>query len=160
VRARRRGAHHEHPARGVPPAIGRHRRRARAREVRGTRAAQESARRTLGARLVGRTANQYFLYGNGFWVIERNGRRGIPRGIRVVPAEDVQFVWLAANTDTILSYDWRDLQGHTHAHEPVENVMHFRDLDATDGLFGYPRLAAALLDISADSEASSTCGRS
>lgn len=107
-----------------------------------------------GARLIGRTANQFFIYGNGTWVLERNGRRGIPRGIRVVPAEDLQFVWLDANTDAILSYDWRDLQGRTHPHEPVENVVHFRDLDATDGLFGYPRLAAALLDISADSEAS------
>jgi len=107
-----------------------------------------------GARLIGRTANQFFLFGNGFWVLERRGTRGLPRGIRVVPADDMQFVWLDPNTDTIRDYDWRDLQGRTHSHEPVENVVHFRDLDAGDGLFGYPRLASALLDISADSEAS------
>lgn len=107
-----------------------------------------------GSRLIGRTANHFFLYGNGIWVLERNGRRGIPRSIRIVPPEDLQFCWIDPTTDVITSYDWRDLQGRTHSHEPIENVVHFRDLDATDGLFGYPRLAAALLDISSDSEAS------
>jgi HK97 family phage portal protein len=107
-----------------------------------------------GQRLIARTANAFFLYGNAFWVLERNGKRGMPKGIRVIPPENVMYAWLNASDDTIASYDWRDLQGQTHSHEPVENVVHFRDLDAGDGLFGYPRLAAALTDISADSEAS------
>jgi HK97 family phage portal protein len=108
-----------------------------------------------GSRLVGRSALHLFLYGNAFWVLERRGNstRGMPRSIRVVPPENIQFVWIDTN-DVITAYDWRDLQGHTHSREPIENVIHFRDLDATDGLFGYPRLAAALNDISSDSEAS------
>lgn len=107
-----------------------------------------------GARLIGRTANHFFLYGNAIWILERNGRRGIPRSIRIVPPEDLSFCWIDPKTDIITSYDWRDLQGRLHDHEPVENVVHVRDLDATDGMFGYPRLAAALLDIAADTEAS------
>lgn len=106
-----------------------------------------------GARMIGRLGMHFFLYGNAFVVIERRGRRGAPQGLRVIHPESVQYIWLRED-DTVASYDWRDLQGTTHPREPVENVVHFRDLDSSDGLFGYPRLAAALLDIAADSEAS------
>lgn len=106
-----------------------------------------------GARLIGRLGMHFFLYGNAFAVIERRGKRGAPQALRVIHPESVQYIWLRED-DTIASYDWRDLQGTTHPREPVENVVHFRDLDSADGLFGYPRLAAALLDIAADSEAS------
>lgn len=106
-----------------------------------------------GGRLLSLTAMHFFLYGNAFWVLERRGTRGAPRTLRVVPPEDIQFVWLA-DDDSIASYDWRDIQGRIHSREPVENVIHFRDLNGTDGLFGFPRLASALLDILTDTEAS------
>ena len=106
-----------------------------------------------GARMIARLGMHYFLYGNAFVVIERRGKRGAPQALRVIHPESVQYIWLRED-DTIASYDWRDLQGTTHPREPVENVVHFRDLDSADGLFGFPRLAAALLDIAADSEAS------
>jgi HK97 family phage portal protein len=105
-------------------------------------------------RLKARTATHFLTYGNAFWVLERNGKRGLPRSIRLVPPSAVQYVWLDPHTDAIRTYDWRDLQGTVHAGTPAENVIHFRDLDSTDGIFGYPRGAAALRAIMADTEAS------
>jgi HK97 family phage portal protein len=60
---------------------------------------------------------------------------------------------LDPESDEIAAYDWTDLQGRMHPKVPVQDVLHFRDLDASDGLFGYPRLAAAISDVAADSEA-------
>jgi HK97 family phage portal protein len=105
-------------------------------------------------RLKARTAQHFLTYGNAFWVLERNGRRGLPRSIRIVPPAQVQYVWLDPATDLIATYDWRDVQGTVHTGTSAEDMVHFRDLDSTDGIFGYPRGAAALRSILADSEAS------
>lgn len=109
-----------------------------------------------GGRLIARTAMAFFLYGNAFWLLERRGSstRGAPRSIRVIQPDRIKYVWLDAETDAITAYDWQDMQDQIHSREPVENIVHFRDLDAGDGLFGFPRLASALLDILSDTEAS------
>ena len=100
-----------------------------------------------------RTAVHYLLFGNSFWMFERPGPRRPPTGLRIVSPENVQYVYLGPESDEIAAYDWTDLQGRMHPKVPVQDVLHFRDLDASDGLFGYPRLAAAISDVAADSEA-------
>lgn len=105
-------------------------------------------------RLKARLGGHFLTYGNAFWIIERAGTNGPPARLRVVNPDAIQYVWLDGNTDQIAAYDWRDLQGTVHPKEPVENVIHFRDLDTTDGLFGFPRFASALRSILADGEAS------
>lgn len=97
------------------------------------------------------TGLNYCLYGNGFWVLERSGRKRIT-GVRLLHPERLKYVTLNSD-DQITRFDWRDNQGMTHE-SPAEDVIHFRDLTAApDGLFGYPRAAAALGDIAADDEA-------
>lgn len=104
-------------------------------------------------RMMARTAVGILLYGNAFWHLARRGARGLPIGIRVVAPERIQYAWTDAGDD-IVAYDWRDANGGTHSNTPVADMVHFRDLDARDGLFGYPRGASALLDIDSDSSAS------
>lgn len=105
-------------------------------------------------RLKARTGTHFMNYGNAFWILERRGKTGPVQRLRVISPEAVQYVWLDAQTDLIRAYDWRDLNSNAHPNEPAENVIHFRDLDAGDGLFGFPRMASALRSIMADSEAS------
>lgn len=105
-------------------------------------------------RLKSRTAVHFLTYGNGFWLMERTGRRGLPQQLRIIAPERVQYAWINPDTEKIVAYDWRDVNGTIHPKVPTEDILHFRDLDATDGLFGYPRGAATLRSILADSEAS------
>lgn len=104
-------------------------------------------------RLKARWATHFLGYGNAFSLIERKGRRGLPLRLRIIPPERITYAWVDAETEKIVAYDWRDVNGQKREKEPVENIIHFRDLDMTDGLFGYPRGAAALRDILSDSEA-------
>ena len=105
-------------------------------------------------RLRARTAVQLLLYGNSFWYLDRGrARRGLPRALRVVHPERVTYAWVG-DAEQIVRYDWRDVNGATMPSTPAEDMVHFRDLEARDGFFGYPRLAAALLDIDSDTKAS------
>lgn len=102
------------------------------------------------------TTTHFTTYGNGFWVLERGGRiggAGKITGLRLVHPEDVRYVYLDPDTTEILWYEWRDRNGAVHRSH-VADVVHFRDHAGADWLFGYPRAAAALLDIHADHEAS------
>lgn len=105
-------------------------------------------------RLKARTGTHFMNYGNAFWILERHGLAGPPKRLRVISPEAIQYVWLDPTNDLIRAYDWRDLNSRAHPNEPAENVIHFRDLDAGDGLFGYPRMASALRSILSDTEAS------
>lgn len=98
------------------------------------------------------SVTHFLTYGNAFSVIERTGRMGLPTGLRIVTPDRVQYAWLDGN-DQIAAYDWRDLQSAVHSRTPATEIVHFRDLDAADGLFGFPRMASALRSILADSEA-------
>jgi len=99
------------------------------------------------------TALHVLLYGNTIWVLERTSPRAAPARIRLVHPEMVQYVYLDPATHEIIQYDWRDRLGVTHT-SLATDVCHFKDLAGGDWLFGYPRAAAALLDITGDSEAS------
>jgi len=99
------------------------------------------------------TALHVVLYGNAIWVLERAGPRAAPASIRLVHPEMVQYVYLDPTTHEIIQYDWRDRLGVTHT-SLATDVCHFKDLAGGDWLFGYPRAASALLDITGDSEAS------
>jgi HK97 family phage portal protein len=105
-------------------------------------------------RLRARTGTAFLTYGNGFWYLDRGkARRGLPKRIRLVAPERVTYAWING-ADEIVKYDWRDASGTLMPETPAEDMVHFRDLDARDGFFGYPRGAAALLDIDADGKAS------
>lgn len=100
------------------------------------------------------TALHLQLFGNAFWMLERGrGPSGAPTSIRLVHPEMIQYVFLDAISHEIVKYDWRDRLGVTHS-TLATDVCHFKDLSGGDWLFGYPRAAAALLDITGDSEAS------
>lgn len=103
-------------------------------------------------RLRALTAVHYLIYGNAFWVLERNTPEGLPKAIRLVHPENVYYTWLDVDTQEIIVYEWRDRWGGIHK-TLATDMVHFRDLAAGDWLFGYPRAAAALIDISADYEA-------
>jgi HK97 family phage portal protein len=104
-------------------------------------------------RLRARWAMHFVLYGNAFTEIQRGGRSR-PVGLRTIHPERIQYVHIDASTDRVLQYDWTDTNGRTHS-TPWEDMIHLADLDASeDGIFGFPRAASALLDISTDHEAS------
>ena len=108
-----------------------------------------------GRRLQVLTDTHFLIYGNAFWILERTGRAGTGRvaAIRLVHPEDIVYCWLDRKTLEIETYEWRDRAGTLHK-TSWEDVVHFRDVAAGDWLFGYPRAAAALLEISSDNEAS------
>lgn len=104
-------------------------------------------------RLRALTAVHYLIYGNVFWILERDTPNGLPKAIRLVHPEDIYYTWLDVNTQEILVYEWRDRVGGIHK-TLATDVVHFRDLAASrDWIFGYPRAAAALIDIDADYQA-------
>jgi HK97 family phage portal protein len=104
-----------------------------------------------GQRLRARTGMGFLLYGNALWHLERRGARGLPVGIRPVNAERLQYVYTNLEDD-VVAYDWRGLSDML-MQTPVADMVHFRDLEARDGLMGYPRGAAALVDIDTDTKA-------
>lgn len=104
-------------------------------------------------RLRARTATPFVVYGNAFWFLDRgNSRRGLPKKITPISPDRVTYAWTNAAGE-IVKYDWRDANGNAHTGTPAEDIVHFRDLEARDGYFGYPRGAAALLDIDTDARA-------
>lgn len=104
-------------------------------------------------RLRARTATPFVVYGNAFWYLDRGkSRRGLPRKIVPVSPDRVTYAW-TNNAGEVVKYDWRDATGNAHTGTPAEDFVHFRDLEARDGYFGYPRGAAALVDIDTDTRA-------
>lgn len=105
-------------------------------------------------RLRARTATPFVVYGNAFWFLDRGkSRRGLPKKITPISPDRVTYAWTNAAGE-IVKYDWRDANGNARVGTPAEDIVHFRDLEARDGYFGYPRGAAALLDIDMDTRAS------
>lgn len=94
------------------------------------------------------------IYGNAFSVILRqNNQPGAPAiGLRPVHPERVVYVYLDAQTMEPYAYDWRDRNGVMYR-TAVEDMLHWKDTNAIDWLFGYPRGAAALGEIAGDNEA-------
>jgi HK97 family phage portal protein len=108
---------------------------------------------TSGMMLRRRVGMAYVLFGNALLKLERPSPRRPPERLRFIGPDRVTQAWLDLDTDEIAAYDWTDLQGKVHARTPVHDIVHFRDLEADDGLFGYPRFASAIRSMVADSEA-------
>lgn len=102
-----------------------------------------------------RFAVDFLGYGNAFFVMERLGVRGQPRGLRSVNPESIQQVWIDPEGDP-RRYDYANWAG-VMVDVPVENMLHFKDLDMgrpfEAEVFGYPRGATAIGSILADNEA-------
>lgn len=108
-----------------------------------------------GIRLRSLTVLHYVLYGNAFWFLERanpKDPRSPIQSIRILQPEFIQYVYLDPDTLEVMWYRWRDRVGRSHL-STAYDVVHFKDLTANDPIFGYPRMAAALIAISADDEA-------
>jgi HK97 family phage portal protein len=94
-------------------------------------------------------------YGNAFFVMERNGERGMIQGLRPVNPESVQQVWIDTEGDP-RRYDYANWAGII-VNVPTEDMLHFRDLEMgrpfEADVFGYPRGATAIGSLLADNEA-------
>lgn len=100
------------------------------------------------------TAAHFVSYGNAFWVLERDRPNGLPTSIRIVHPERILYVYLDIDTLEPIQFDWTDRRGIRH-HTPWTDVVHFKDIDLSpDAIFGFPRAAAALIDMATDGEAS------
>lgn len=99
-------------------------------------------------------ATHFLAYGNAFTVILREGNRKGARaiGLRPVHPERIVYVYLDAENLEPYEYEWRDRNGVRYR-TPVEDMLHWKDINVVDWLFGYPRGAAALGEIAADNEA-------
>lgn len=99
-------------------------------------------------------ATHFLAYGNAFTVILRQGNKKGARaiGLRPVHPERLVYVYLDAESLEPYEYEWRDRNGVRYR-TPVEDMLHWKDLNVIDWLFGYPRGAAALGEIAADNEA-------
>jgi HK97 family phage portal protein len=104
-----------------------------------------------------RFAVDFLGYGNSLFHLERAGATGTGRiiGIRSINPEALQSVWVDVDGDPA-RYDYSDWSGIIR-NAPVEDVLHFRDLDMPrpyfPDVFGYPRGATAIQSIVADNEA-------
>jgi HK97 family phage portal protein len=86
-------------------------------------------------------------------ILDGNAMQGLPTMLRPVHPERLLYVYLDAITEEPILYDWRDRYGYRHR-TPAVNMLHCADSTCTDWIFGYPRAAAALLDVGTDNEAS------
>ena len=102
-----------------------------------------------------RYAVDYMGYGNSLHQIERRGGTGLPVGLRPINAESLQTVWVDQEGDP-RRYDYGNWAG-VIVQVPVEDVLHFRDLDMpkpfVPDVFGFPRGATAIASMAADNEA-------
>jgi HK97 family phage portal protein len=102
-----------------------------------------------------RYAVDYMGYGNSLFQIERRDGVGLPIGLRPINAESLQTVWVDEEGDP-RRYDYGNWSG-VIVQLPVEDVLHFRDLDMpkpfVPDVFGFPRGATAIASMAADNEA-------
>lgn len=95
------------------------------------------------------------VYGNALLRIDRTVPRAL--ALRRVNPEGLSEVYVDGDGDAV-RYVWTDVHGRV-IQAGVEDVLHFRDLaiqsPRTPDVFGFPRAAAALVDIASDLEASS-----
>jgi len=102
-----------------------------------------------------RYAVDFIGYGNAFFQLERPSPGRPPVGIRSINAEAIQTVWVDSDGDA-RRYDYGNWAGIV-VQVPVEDVLHFRDLDMprpfTPDVFGFPRGATAIASMAADNEA-------
>jgi hypothetical protein len=78
-----------------------------------------------------RYAVDYIGYGNAFFQLERPSPGRPPVGIRSINAEAIQTVWVDSDGDA-RRYDYGNWAGIV-VQVPVEDVLHFRELDMPGG---------------------------
>ena len=104
-----------------------------------------------------RLAVDYLGYGNALFQMERPAPGRLPVGLRSINPESLQSVWVDAEGDP-RRYDYGNWAG-VIVTVPVEDVLHFRDLDMPrpffPDVFGFPRGATAISSMTADNEATS-----
>lgn len=102
-----------------------------------------------------RLAVDYLGYGNALFQLERPSPGRLPLGIRSINPESLQSVWVDNEGDP-RRYDYGNWAG-VIVTVPVEDVLHFRDLDMPrpffPDVFGFPRGATAIASMTADNEA-------
>ena len=104
-----------------------------------------------------RLAVDYLGYGNALFQMDRPAPGRLPVGLRSINPESLQSVWVDAEGDP-RRYDYGNWAG-VIVTVPVEDVLHFRDLDMPrpffPDVFGFPRGATAIASMTADNEATS-----
>lgn len=104
-----------------------------------------------------RLAVDYLGYGNAMFQMERPAPGRLPLGLRSINPESLQSVWVDQEGDP-RRYDYGNWAG-VIVQVPVEDVLHFRDLDMPrpffPDVFGFPRGATAIASMTADNEATS-----
>lgn len=104
-----------------------------------------------------RLAVDYLGYGNAMFQLERPSPGRTPIALRSINPESLQSVWVDAEGDP-RRYDYGNWAG-VIVQVPVEDVLHFRDLDMPrpffPDVFGFPRGATAIASMTADNEATS-----
>lgn len=102
-----------------------------------------------------RLAVDYLGYGNALFQLERPAPGRLPVAFRSINPESLQSVWVDAEGDP-RRYDYGNWAG-VIVQVPVEDVLHFRDLDMprpfAPDVFGFPRGATAIASMTADNEA-------
>lgn len=102
-----------------------------------------------------RLAVDYLGYGNALFQMERPAPGRLPVALRSINPESLQSVWVDAEGDP-RRYDYGNWAG-VIVEVPVEDVLHFRDLDMprpfAPDVFGFPRGATAIASMTADNEA-------
>lgn len=99
-------------------------------------------------------AGHFVTYGNGFNALKRaNGPNSLPASMRLIAPERIDYAYIDPTTEEISRYEWTNRLGVRQSTDWFD-MIHLRDLQLTDGLFGFPRAAATLLDIATDGEAS------
>lgn len=104
-----------------------------------------------------RLAVDYLGYGNAMFQMERPAPGRLPLALRSINPESLQSVWVDQEGDP-RRYDYGNWAG-VIVQVPVEDVLHFRDLDMPrpffPDVFGFPRGATAIASMTADNEATS-----
>lgn len=106
----------------------------------------------------------YLLYGNLFWLLDRGNidlRSGGPiplstapvQALRLLHPERVAYVYTDLSDEEPFLWDWRDRNGTMHRSSAAD-ILHVADMAGSDWIFGFPRAATALKDISTDNAAS------
>lgn len=97
------------------------------------------------------------IYGNAFWRLIRPSMDSLrpPVSISRVNPEGMQIVYVDGDLN-VLAYVYQDHFGRVRTLDAAD-MVHFKDLDASSAnvpdIFGYPRAAAALTSMAADTEA-------
>lgn len=79
---------------------------------------------------------------------------GLPQRLELLHFEYVRFAYWSAELGRVAAWDWVDQYTGLLHNSIAEDITHFADYSGDGSVFGYPRAAAALNDITEDWDAS------